>query len=304
VGTGLAIGRSDPRAQHRARSTSVARPFLKWAGGKAQLIDEIVKRLPLDDDPVRYVEPFLGGGAVFFWMRQNLPHVPCRIADRNAALVDTYRVVRDSLDALIAALRPHAQRHSPEHYYAVRRNQPADEVERAARFIYLNRTCYNGLWRVNRGGRFNVPLGRYNNPRILDEPNLRRVSAALQGVEILCKDFEDAVYGCGPGDWVYFDPPYQPLSPTSRFTAYTPGGFDLDSQKRLARVFELLNREGAFVILSNSDVEPVPRLYERLVPRPVLDRVRVARSINSKGDGRGVINELLICSATGNRARR
>ncbi|MGH9459620.1 MAG: DNA adenine methylase [Vicinamibacteria bacterium] len=303
MGTGLAIGKGKLRAQHRAGSTSVARPFLKWAGGKAQLIDEIVKRLPLDDEPVRYVEPFLGGGAVFFWMRQNLPYVPCRIADRNAALVETYRVVRDSLDALIAALRAHAQRHSPEHYYAVRRNQPADDVERAARFIYLNRTCYNGLWRVNRDGRFNVPLGRYDNPRILDELNLRRVSGALQGVEILCKDFEDAVYGCGPGDWIYFDPPYQPLSPTSRFTAYTPGGFDLDSQRRLARVFELLNREGAFVILSNSDVEPVPRLYEKLVPRPVLDRVRVARSINSKGDRRGVINELLIYSASGNRAR-
>jgi DNA adenine methylase len=304
VGTGLAIGKGDVRAQHRAQSTSVARSFLKWAGGKAQLIDEIAKRLPLDDEPVRYVEPFLGGGAVFFWIRQNLPDVPCRIADRNAPLVDTYRVVRDSPDALVAALRFHAQRHSPEHFYEVRRNQPADDVERAARFIYLNRTCYNGLWRVNRGGRFNVPLGRYNNPKILDEPNLRRVSAVLKGVEILCQDFEDAVYDCGPGDWIYFDPPYQPLSRTSRFTAYTPGGFDLDSQRRLARVFQLLNRDGAFVILSNSDVEPVPQLYGELVPRPVLDRVRVARSINSKADRRGVINELLIYSATGNRARR
>jgi DNA adenine methylase len=303
VGTGLAVGRREPRAPG-ARFTSVPRPFLKWAGGKGQVLDEIVKRLPLDNGLVRYVEPFLGGGAVFFWMRQNLPHVPCRIADRNAALVDTYCVVRDAVDELIAALRPHAQRHSAEHYYAVRRNQPADEVERAARFIYLNRTCYNGLWRVNRGGRFNVPLGRYKNPRILDEPNLRRVSSALQGVEILCKDFEEAVSGCGSGDWIYFDPPYQPLSPTSRFTAYTPGGFDLDSQKRLARVFELLNREGAFVILSNSDVEPVPRLYEKLVPRPILDRVRVARSINSKGNRRGVINELLIYSATRNQPRR
>jgi DNA adenine methylase len=281
----------------------VARPFLKWAGGKAQLIDEIVQRLPLDEEPFRYVEPFLGGGAVFFWMRQNLPHVPCRIADRNAALVDTYRVVRDSVDELIAALRPHAQSHSSEHYYAVRRDQPADEVERAARFIYLNRTCYNGLWRVNRGGRFNVPLGRYQNPRILDEPNLRRVSGALQGVEILCQDFEEAVSGGGPGDWVYFDPPYQPLSPTSRFTAYTPSGFDLDSQKRLARVFQRLNREGAFVILSNSDVEPVTRLYEKMVPRPILDRVQGARAINSKGDRRGVINELLISSATRDRPR-
>ena len=170
-------------------------------------------------------------------------------------------------------------------------------MERAARFIYLNRTCYNGLWRVNRSGKFNVPLGRYKNPRIIDEDNLRRVSVALQGVEVVCQDFEEAVGGRGPGDLIYFDPPYLPLSATSRFTAYTSEGFDLDAQERLARVFQLLSRDGAFVILSNSDVEPVHRLYRNLFPRPVLDRVRVSRSINSNGGRRGAIGELLIYSA-------
>ena len=245
----------------------------------------------------------MGGGALFFWIRHKLPSLPCRIADRNASLINTYQVARDAVEELIAALRHHAETHSAEHYYAVRKNDPSDVVERAARFIYLNRTCYNGLWRVNRGGKFNVPLGRYKNPRILDEDNLRRVSTALQGVEMICQDFEEAVRGGGQGDLVYFDPPYQPLSPTSRFTAYTSEGFDLDAQKRLAQVFQLLDRNGAFVILSNSDVDPVRQLYQNLVPRPILDRVQVSRSINSNGGQRGAVNELLIHTASGNDRR-
>ena len=296
MGTGLALGGGELAAP-RARPGTPARPFLKWAGGKGQLLDEIVRRFPLDVEPKRYVEPFVGGGAVFFWVRQNLPRVRCRIVDRNVALIETYQVVRDAVDGLVAALRSHAEQHTAQHYYAVRQHQPDQWIERAARFIYLNRTCYNGLWRVNRGGRFNVPLGRYKNPRILDEDNLRRVASVLQGVEILAQDFEEAVHDCGRGDWVYFDPPYQPLSSTSRFTAYTSEGFDLDAQKRLARTFEHLSREGAFAILSNSDVDPVPRLYEKLCPRPILDRVRMSRSINSNGARRGPIDELLIYSS-------
>jgi len=261
------------------------------------LVAEIARRLPPPDTLVRYVEPFVGGGAFFFWMRENHPDLRCRIADRNVPLVDTYLAVRDAVEELITALRPHAEKHSSNHYYAVRRLQPTDPVERAARFIYLNRTCYNGLWRVNRGGNFNVPLGRYQNPRIIDEENLRRASQALQGVEVLCLDFEEAVRDLGSGDLVYFDPPYQPLSQTSCFTAYTSNGFDGEEQERLARVFQRLRNQGAFVILSNSDAEPVRRLYQDLLPQPVLTRVRVPRAINSKGRGRGAINELLICSA-------
>jgi DNA adenine methylase len=265
------------------------------------LIAEIAKRLPSQDSWARYVEPFVGGGAVFFWIRQNFPHRECRIADQNPLLMNTYLVVRDAVEELVPALRVHAKKHSPQHYYAVRRMKPSDVVEQAALFIYLNRVCYNGLWRVNRRGEFNVPLGRYENPRIVDDKNLRQVSRALRRVEIRCVDFEKAVGDCDSSDLVYFDPPYQPLSSTSRFTAYTSNGFGLEEQARLARVFQRLRRKGAFVILSNSDAEIVSRLYQNLSPKPALDRVRVSRSINSKGEGRGAINELLIYGRSAER---
>ena len=273
------------------------RPFLKWAGGKTTLIEEIVKRVPPTETFTRYVEPFVGGGALFFWIRHELPYLACRIADRNPLLTNTYVVVRDAVDELLSGLEVHAQKHSPEHYYEVRRSHPTDPVERAALFIYLNRTCYNGLWRVNRRGEFNVPLGKYTNPKILDEKNLRLVSRALRDVEILCVDFEEAVSDCGRNDLIYFDPPYQPLSATSRFTAYTSEGFGTEEQGRLARVFGNLRKKGAFVVLSNSDAEIVRYLYRGLSPRPTLDRVRVPRSINSKAKGRGAIDELLIYGA-------
>ena len=227
-------------------------------------------------------------------MRHQLPDIACRIADRNPLLANTYVVVRDAVDELLPVLRLHAQQHSSDHYYEVRQSHPADPVEQAALFIYLNRTCYNGLWRVNRRGEFNVPLGKYANPKIVNEKNLRLVSKALQDVEILSVDFEDAVSDCGRNDLVYFDPPYQPLSTTSRFTAYTSDGFGRDQQERLARVFETLRKKGVFAILSNSDADIVRRLYRVLEPKPILDRVRVSRSINSKAKGRGAIDELLI----------
>ena len=270
------------------------RPFLKWAGGKATLIQEIAKRVPPTETFTRYVEPFVGGGAFFFWIRHELPLLACRIADRNPLLTNTYVVVRDAVDELLPALQVHAQKHSSEHYYEVRQSNPTDPVEQAALFIYLNRTCYNGLWRVNRRGEFNVPLGRYENPKIVDGKNLRLVSQALRDVEILCVDFEEAVSDCGPSDLIYFDPPYLPLSTTSRFTAYTSEGFGREEQERLARVFQTLRKKGAFVILSNSDAEIVRHLYRVLRPKPTLDRVRVPRSINSKAGGRGAIDELSI----------
>jgi len=294
MGTGLALGESGLGAPRKKDSRRLPRPFLKWAGGKTQVVESIVTHLPREEVLRRYLEPFVGGGALFFWIRQNLPSLQCRIADRNAALVDTYRVVRDSVEELIEVLRGHAENHSAEHYYAVRRNDPRDAVQRAARLVYLNRTCYNGLWRVNRAGRFNVPLGRYKNPRILDEHNLRAVSQALQGVEVLCQDFEETVRDGGPGDLVYFDPPYQPVSQTSYFTAYTSEGFDLEAQRRLARTFVRLHRLGASVILSNSDVGPVRQLYQRLRPQPIVEHVRVSRSINSNGGRRGTVGELLV----------
>jgi DNA adenine methylase len=276
------------------QSTAQPRPFVKWAGGKSTVIAEIARRLPPAESLERYIEPFVGGGAMFFWIREIFPRLRCRIADRNHVLVSTYLAIRDGVDEVIEELRRHADAHSEEHFYAVRRLQPSRPAEQAALFIYLNRTCYNGLWRVNRRGEFNVPLGRYANPRILDEQNLRRVSQILRGAEILCADFEEAVADCRPGDLVYFDPPYHPLSATSRFTTYTAHGFDEEEQERLARVFWTSRNKGAAVLLSNSDTEWVRGLYEKMDPPPRIDRVRVPRSINSKGIGRGAIDELLL----------
>lgn len=273
-----------------------ARPFVKWAGGKGTLVGEISKRLPPPKTFTRYVEPFVGAGALFFRVREHWRHLPCRIADNNSPLITAYLALRDRVDEVIAALRLHERKHSKEYYYAVRKLLPQDAAEQAALFIYLNRTCYNGLWRVNRRGEFNVPFGRYRNPRILDQENLRRVSAALSRVEILCCDFEQAVADCERGSFVYLDPPYHPLSPTSNFTAYTAGGFGSDQQLRLARVFELLAKRGAFVILSNSDTLFIRKLYRALRPRPNLDPVWVPRAINSKGEARQRIKELLIYS--------
>lgn len=283
-----------------------ARPFLKWAGGKSTLVYELDRRLGSEPENRfrRYIEPFVGAGAFFFHLRRRYPRLPCRLSDNNGALIETYLVIRDRVEELIARLAWHREQHSPEHYYKVRGTAPEDPVERAARFIYLNRTCYNGLYRVNRSGRFNVPMGRYRNPQILAAENLRAVSHSLEETELSATDFEKALSDGGKGDLVYLDPPYHPLSATSQFTAYTSGGFGVVDQKRLAGAFERLSRRGAHVMLSNSDTELVRSLYENLRPRPELIRVQAPRAINSSAKGRGAIAELLICSAVEPEASR
>jgi DNA adenine methylase len=272
-------------------------PFVKWAGGKSSLVSEITARIPRGKAFRRYLEPFVGAGALFFWVRRSFPGLDCRIADSNEELVNAYRAIRDDVERVLTKLETHQVLHSREHYYNVRRAAPWEPAERAARFIYLNRTCYNGLYRVNRRGAFNVPIGRYDRPRIVDRENLLAVGTALRGVAIEAADFELAAEGAGPGDLVYFDPPYHPLSQTSGFTSYTPGGFRVDEQRRLARVFEKLSRRGAFVLLSNSSADLVRELYEALDPRPRIDALRVPRAINSKAKSRGPVPELLIYSA-------
>ena len=227
----------------------------------------------------RYVEPFVGAGAVFFWMRRSFPDLVCVIGDSNEELVNAYQVMRDRPSELIAKLETHATLHDKEHYYAVRALRPRSPTERAARFIYLNRTCFNGLYRVNRRGDFNVPMGRYDRPRIADRENLLAVAATLDGVSVEHADFESLVEGCGPEDIVYLDPPYDPLSETSQFTSYTSDGFGREEQKRLAAVFERLARR-ARVILSNSSTEFVRDTYGALAPaedgrrpRPAVDQL-------------------------------
>jgi DNA adenine methylase len=269
-------------------------PFVKWAGGKTALLSEIAHRIPRTRTFRRYVEPFVGAGALFFWIRRSFPGLSCSIADSNEDLINAYRAIRDHTERVLAKLETHQLLHGEEHFYAVRKAAPREPAERAARFIYLNRTCYNGLYRVNRRGNFNVPFGRYDHPRIVDRENLLAVATVLADVEIETADFERATEGAGPEDLVYFDPPYHPLSETSAFTGYTSGGFGADEQRRLARVFEDLTRRGAFVILSNSSSEFVRRLYESCDPRPRIDEVSMPRAINSKVKSRGPVPEFLI----------
>lgn len=267
------------------------KPFVKWAGGKGQIVNELLKRAPAQYGT--YYEPFAGGGAFFFALS------PSRavLNDKNEELINAYCVIRDDVDRLVAVLAHHAAEHarslpSSDYYYRVRSVDPStlDPTERAARFIFLNKTCYNGLWRVNSDGQFNVPFGRHKNPRILDEPNLRAISSLLRDVTLTCLDFEESVAAAGPGDFVYFDPPYDPISDTACFTRYVDQGFGTADQERLARVFESLSERGVRAMLSNSDTPFIRSLY----PGRPLDVVLAKRPINCRAERRGVVNELII----------
>lgn len=275
-----------------------AQPFLKWAGGKGQLLDQFEQFLP--SEPMRgYYEPFVGSGAVFFHLRPRKLFDRYQLSDVNPELVNCYRVIRDQVDALIAQLAEHkAQHHAQgsDYYYTVREwdRQPdwsqQDDVTRAARMIYLNKTCYNGLWRVNSKGYFNVPVGRYKNPAILDEPRLLAASDALDGVDLCVQDFEAVVHQAGAGDFVYFDPPYVPLSDTANFTSYARRSFGPEQQRELARAFATLADQGARVMLSNSDTSFVRALYKGFRVHTVTAR----RNINSAKRKRGRVNEIVV----------
>ena len=278
----------------RPKRNDLPRPFLKWAGGKTQLLTQLEALFPPPGEVKRYLEPFVGSGAVFFHLHNAHRPETIVLADSNADLIDTYRAIRDDVDAVIRTLRRHRKAHSKEHYYRVRAldGSQLSRCERAARTIYLNKTCFNGLYRVNSKGRFNVPLGRYRNPPILDAPNLRAVASALRDVELKVADFRATLEYARTGDFVYFDPPYEPLSPTSSFTAYTRGSFGERDQEALAGVFRALSDMGCRVMLSNSDTPLVHRLYREFW----IQRVDARRSINSNGNRRGRIAEAVVCS--------
>lgn len=271
-------------ARRERTAEAAPRPFVKWAGGKSQVLPELLSRTPRHYE--RYFEPFLGGGALFFASSPAEAH----LSDANPLLVNAYAVVRDHVEELARSLAGHLP--TREYYYSMREADPSglSDVERASWFIYLNKTCYNGLWRVNSKGRFNVPFGRYKNPRVLDEDNLRRVSRALRNAELTCADFEEALAGAGKGDFVYFDPPYHPVSRTSSFTGYLTGGFDLLQQERLAGIFAKLSDAGATAMLSNSDTTEIRRLYSGYR----IEAVQAKRAINSRPDLRGAVSELVI----------
>lgn len=269
---------------------TVPRPFLKWAGGKTQLADSLLERRPLHFET--YHEPFVGSGAIFFRLYREGLIRRAVLADINAELIDTYRAVRDHVAEVIQILSELP--HSKETYYAIRSQDPwrLSLPERAARMIYLNKTGYNGLYRVNRQGQFNVPFGRYQSPRYLDRENLLAVSRALQQVELLCAPFATVVERAQPGDWVYFDPPYVPVSQTANFTAYYANGFGLREQEQLRDVCIILSQRNVYVMLSNSDTATVRSLYA--LPYFTFDEVRANRAINSNGARRGKVTELVI----------
>lgn len=267
-------------------------PFLKWAGGKRALLAEILKRLPSGEIPL-YIEPFLGGGAVFFALARAGRVQRAILNDRNPELIHAYRMVKEQPKALIQAI--YKWKHSEKVYYDVRRlkfdkDNRSHDIPRAARLLWLNKTCYNGLYRTNKNGDFNVPFGRYQNPRLVDEENLYRCSEALQNVDLHESDFDEVMSLAGPGSVVYCDPPYSPMSKTASFTRYDGARFGVEEQARLTASFKALAARGAFGLLSNSCTEETRHLYADL-PK---DEVFVRRNINSRGDRRGRVAEFLV----------
>lgn len=263
-------------------------PIVKWVGGKRQLMFELLKNMPKSYN--RYFEPFIGGGALFFELQPEQAY----ISDMNEELINLYSVVRDNVYELIDDLSKHEV--SKEYFLEIRNIDRTEkyaelsDVERASRFIYLNRTCFNGMYRVNSQGQFNVPFGHYKNPRIIDENNLLNCSELLKKTEIKCADFSEILTKVQKDDFVYFDPPYVPLNETSSFTSYTKDGFDIDMQFKLRDVCDELDSKGVKFMLSNSDTKLVNELYANYE----IKKVFASRQINANADGRGKITEVLV----------
>jgi DNA adenine methylase len=262
-----------------------AKPFIKWAGGKRQLIAELVARVPTRYGT--YHEPFVGGGALFFHLLPN----SAILSDTNQRLVRTYLGIRDAVEDVIRLLASYP--HDRDFFMRMRGIDidARTDVEVAAWFVYLNRTGFNGLYRVNRSNVYNVPFGDYDNPTICDAENLRACARALRHTEIRCESFEAVTERVRPGDFVYFDPPYVPLSASSNFTSYTSGGFTMREQERLRNVARQLKSGGVTVLLSNSSAPEVHELYGSGFE---IATVKARRAVNSKGGGRGPIDETLI----------
>ncbi|MBF2053294.1 MAG: DNA adenine methylase [Candidatus Sericytochromatia bacterium] len=274
--------------QHAALSV---KPFLKWAGGKRQLLPTLTEYAPKQFQ--HYYEPFVGAGALFLALQPR----QAVINDLNAELVNAYRVIQKQPEELLRQLQAHSN--DPDYFYQIRAldreahlYEQLDPVQRASRTIYLNKTCYNGLYRVNRKGQFNAPFGRYRKPLIADETGIRNLHRFLnqRPVRILNTDFEQAVQNARAGDFVYFDPPYDPLSPSASFTAYQQEGFGRPEQRRLARVVQDLTRRGCRVMLSNSSTDFIRSLYKGYTQIPV----SASRRINAVAANRGLIEELLV----------
>jgi DNA adenine methylase len=267
--------------------------FVKWAGGKGQLIEQFLPFFP--SKITRYIEPFVGSGAIFFYIKQKFEPKECILSDVNEELINTYKVIQDSAESLIEELKKYKILHiaePKEHYYRTRATQPntLQDIQRAARFIYLNKTCFNGLYRVNSKGEFNVPMGKYTNPEIVQEERLRLASRLLKDVQITSNSFEDTIDIAQKGGFVYFDPPYYPLEGAKSFTTYTKNNFMEKEQEKLHNVFSILTQKGCLCMQSNSDTPYIRNLYKEFR----IETVKAKRAINSDASKRNEINEIVI----------
>jgi DNA adenine methylase len=285
-----------PRYSGDEENDDAPRPFLKWAGGKWLLAPTLAALMPPDLERRTYREPFLGGGGLFFWLSANRPPKKVVLSDALRDLVHTYEAVRDKLAPLVAELERLNETHDSDQFYRVRDDfnaKAGSKVQRAAWLIYLNKTCYNGLFRTNRAGLFNVPVGRFVKPRIVHPERLASCSRALKGVEIAAQTFDHLDDEARKGDVIYFDPPYVPVSSTANFAAYSLGAFGMDSQERLAAMFRKLHARGCRLILSNSDTPEVRSLYKGFK----LTEIDVRRNISAVGSKRGTASELVVTNA-------
>jgi DNA adenine methylase len=280
-----------------------ARPFLKWPGGKTQLLPELRKLYPPATAFARYLEPFVGAGSVFFDLAAQgvLAGKECFLSDANDELTSTYQIVRDQAADLSNLLRDHATKHKVDaktHYYEVRALRPSNRLPEAARMIYLNKTCFNGLYRVNAAGGFNVSLGDYENPTICDEENLWACSKALAGASIFQEDYRGCYQRAQEGDFIYFDPPYVPVSDTANFTSYTAEGFGPSDQAGLAKILRKLDDLGCLLLLSQADSPRARDLYDGFH----IHAVEAKRNINRNGKKRGKVGEIIVCNEALKRA--
>jgi DNA adenine methylase len=288
--TTVPLRKKDNRRQDNEDDTQIGpppRPFVKWVGGKRQLLDILHASAP--DNFGRYYEPFIGGGAYLF---SQLPE-KATISDANAELINCYQMIHDDVEALIRSLRTH--KNEEEHFYAVRAKDLSKmtAVQRASRFIFLNKTCFNGLYRENQSGKFNSPFGRYEKPKIVDTENLLAISEYLQTNDVAIKHsgYQFVLDAAQSGDYVYFDPPYVPMTKTANFASYVKGGFGLKDQEELADTFAALTKKGVLVMLSNSNTQIIHELYKGFN----IQIIHAARSINCNGGKRGKeANEVLV----------
>jgi DNA adenine methylase len=267
-----------------------AKPFIKWAGGKRQLLNKLLSKVP--SNATIYHEFFLGGGALFFELYNQGRIKKAVLSDINPLLMNAYSVVKENPAELLQELKKKKYSNTTEAFYSIREWEPTNSIEKASRFIYLNKTAFNGLYRENKSGKFNVPFGKYTNPRIVDEQNIEAVSKALKNAKLLCGDFSEITKHAKKGDFAYFDPPYFPLKDKASFTSYHSSNFILSDQQRLKKTFDELNKKGVNVLLSNSNTDVIANLFSDNQQQ----EVHASRMINCKAEKRGPVKELLISS--------